>query len=198
MVLTAFKVDGKASSTHWGQEQTSLRRGRKQQQAGGACEAPPPSERWRPAVFSNLPVVMDRGHVVVGSDEGLSCVDAALRSSAAPTYFPLYQGYCDGAVTANNPSLVAVSMVRSWARGQRARRSSSLLCDSHHVAPAAGRPLRTTLRCGARTSACSPSARGPTSRPSPQRCSATPRDHPSPPRHHHPPPLIPPPRATGA
>jgi len=42
-------------------------------------------------------------------DLSLRVVDAALRSSAAPTIFPIYQGYCDGAITANNPSLVAVS-----------------------------------------------------------------------------------------
>jgi patatin-like phospholipase/acyl hydrolase len=46
-------------------------------------------------------------------------VDAALRSAAAPTYFPVYQGYCDGAVTANNPSLVAVSMALAHYPGLR-------------------------------------------------------------------------------
>jgi len=42
-----------------------------------------------------------------------------MRSAAAPTYFPVYQGYCDGAVTANNPSLVAVSMALAHYPGLR-------------------------------------------------------------------------------
>ncbi|EAL63129.1 patatin family protein [Dictyostelium discoideum AX4] len=36
-------------------------------------------------------------------------VDVALRTSAAPTYFPIYQGFVDGGVYANNPSLCAVT-----------------------------------------------------------------------------------------
>ncbi len=40
-------------------------------------------------------------------------VDVALRSSAAPTYFPVYQGYVDGFVVANNPSMCAIAQVLS-------------------------------------------------------------------------------------
>jgi len=36
-------------------------------------------------------------------------VDACMRSSAAPTYFPIYQGFVDGGTFANNPSLCAVT-----------------------------------------------------------------------------------------
>lgn len=38
-----------------------------------------------------------------------SLVDVALRSSAAPIYFPSYQNYIDGGVYALNPSLMALS-----------------------------------------------------------------------------------------
>lgn len=45
------------------------------------------------------------------SDECEKVVDVALRSSAAPFYFPVYQGYVDGFVVANNPSMCAVAKV---------------------------------------------------------------------------------------
>ena len=32
-----------------------------------------------------------------------------MRTSAAPTYFPSHKGYVDGAMFANNPSMLAVS-----------------------------------------------------------------------------------------
>ena len=50
---------------------------------------------WRPAVFSNLPAV--RG---ARPDIELRVADALMRSSAAPTIFPVYQGYTDGGVSA--------------------------------------------------------------------------------------------------
>ncbi len=37
--------------------------------------------------------------------------DAAMRTSAAPTFFPVHQGYVDGAVFATNPSLMALARV---------------------------------------------------------------------------------------
>ena len=56
---------------------------------------------WKPKFFHNFP-----GR---DSDREESVVDVALRTSAAPTYFPAYQGYIDGGVVANNPSMAAVA-----------------------------------------------------------------------------------------
>ena len=74
--------------------------------AGGAALR----ARWQPAVFSNIP------QTVRGSDRpnlDMSVIRAALRTSAAPTLFPLHEGFTDGAVFANNPSLVGVTKVKS-------------------------------------------------------------------------------------
>jgi patatin-like phospholipase/acyl hydrolase len=43
----------------------------------------------------------------------LSVREAALRTSAAPTFFPLHCGYTDGAIYANNPSLVGVAKIKA-------------------------------------------------------------------------------------
>lgn len=58
-------------------------------------------EPWKPKFFHNFPGA--------DSDATESVVDVALRTSAAPTYFPAYQGYIDGGVVANNPSMAALA-----------------------------------------------------------------------------------------
>ncbi|KNC52589.1 latex allergen Hevea brasiliensis [Thecamonas trahens ATCC 50062] len=86
VVVTAFKLDGKPAP-------------------GGLPTFFPPGN-WRPALFSNLPLG-DRGKVP--PDNHVRAVDVAMRTSAAPTYFPMASGYADGAIVTNNPALMAVS-----------------------------------------------------------------------------------------
>ncbi|EFA78276.1 acyl-CoA dehydrogenase [Heterostelium album PN500] len=60
----------------------------------------PTHRRWAPRFFHNLHHSKTNNH---------TAVDVALRTSAAPTYFPIYQGFVDGGVYANNPSLCAIT-----------------------------------------------------------------------------------------
>lgn len=61
----------------------------------------PGRPHWKPKFFHNFPGPE--------SDAAEEIVDVALRTSAAPTYFPSYQGFVDGGVIANNPSMVALA-----------------------------------------------------------------------------------------
>ena len=63
-----------------------------------------PQRQWKPKIFNNLDQDEDRREKVV---------DVALRTSAAPTYFPVYQGFVDGGVVANNPTMCAVAQALS-------------------------------------------------------------------------------------
>jgi len=56
---------------------------------------------WKAKFFHNYPGL--------DSDGDQKVVDVALRTSNAPTYFPIYQGYVDGGVVANNPSVCAMA-----------------------------------------------------------------------------------------
>ena len=87
VVVPALRVDGAASTSH----------------APEFFSSNPVMGGWRPAVFTNLPAITG-----ARPDVDLSAVDAALRSAAAPTFFPAYQGYADGGLFANNPSVVAL------------------------------------------------------------------------------------------
>ncbi|MBL8095998.1 MAG: patatin-like phospholipase family protein [Anaerolineales bacterium] len=62
---------------------------------------------WKPKFFHNFP-----GE---DSDGAERIVDVALRTTAAPTYFPVYQGFVDGGVVANNPAMCAIAQALSTA-----------------------------------------------------------------------------------
>ncbi len=62
-----------------------------------------------------------------GNDKSVKVVDAALRTSSAPTYFPSYQGYVDGGVVDNNPSMSALA--KAVKEGAWLGRQKSLICD---------------------------------------------------------------------
>lgn len=57
---------------------------------------------WKAKFFHNFeePDSTDRDQLLV---------DVLMRSCAAPTYFPIYQGFIDGGVVANNPSMCALA-----------------------------------------------------------------------------------------
>jgi uncharacterized protein len=56
---------------------------------------------WAPVFFHNYPGSRYLNELVV---------NVALRSAAAPTYFPSHQGYIDGGMVANNPSTAAIAI----------------------------------------------------------------------------------------
>lgn len=67
-------------------------------------EDPDPKKReWKPKFFHNF-----KGS---DTDGGERLLDVAMRTSAAPTQFPSYQGYVDGGVVANNPSMAALAQL---------------------------------------------------------------------------------------
>jgi patatin-like phospholipase/acyl hydrolase len=65
-------------------------------------ETSDPARRdWKPKLFHNLPGS--------DSDGARMAWQVGMATSAAPTYFPSFDGYIDGGVYANNPSLCALA-----------------------------------------------------------------------------------------
>jgi len=60
---------------------------------------------WKPKFFHNFEETPRGGP----PDREQTLLDVALRTTAAPTFFPIYQGFVDGGVVANNPSMCALA-----------------------------------------------------------------------------------------
>ena len=80
---------------------------------------PPQLRTWKPKFFHNFPGPDSDGKELV--------VDVALRTAAAPSFFPVYQGYADGGVMANNPSVAAVAQALEPSTGGQSLADLSLL-----------------------------------------------------------------------
>jgi hypothetical protein len=59
---------------------------------------------WKAKFFHNFP---EPG----SGDRAQGVVDVAIKTSAAPTYFPSHRGFVDGGVVAGNPSMAALAQV---------------------------------------------------------------------------------------
>lgn len=64
----------------------------------------PKKRSWKPKFFHNFP-----GDDSDGEEQAMK---VALYTSAAPTYFPVVDGYIDGGVVANNPSMAALAQTQ--------------------------------------------------------------------------------------
>ena len=73
---------------------------------------------WGPVIFDNFDKEEAKKHLAS---------DIALRSGASPGYFPSYQGYIDGGVFANNPSMIALTNALDPKKGNQPISSLSLL-----------------------------------------------------------------------
>jgi patatin-like phospholipase/acyl hydrolase len=64
------------------------------------------ARRWKAKIFHNMPTRDGSG------DEDELAYKVGMRTSAAPTYFPSYDGFIDGGVFANNPSMCALAQTQ--------------------------------------------------------------------------------------
>lgn len=86
----------------------------------------PKTKDWRPVFFHNFP---DSHHL----DDLV--VDVALRSAAAPTIFPSYQGFIDGGMMANNPSTAAIAYALGHAQPRPALEDLRVLSIGTGLSP---------------------------------------------------------------
>lgn len=66
----------------------------------------PAFRNWTPRLFHNLPLE--------GSSSTDLLRDVVMRSASAPMVSPTYQGYADGGLFANNPSLCALALAKDF------------------------------------------------------------------------------------
>ncbi len=66
---------------------------------------------WKPKIFHNFPGPE--------GDDGEMVVDVIVRSSAMPITFASFQGYIDGSVVANNPSMLALTQAIDTQTGRQ-------------------------------------------------------------------------------
>ena len=66
---------------------------------------------WKAKFFHNYPGP--------DSDAQARVADVGVMTSAAPTYFPIYQGYIDGGVVATNPSMCALAQALHKGTGRQ-------------------------------------------------------------------------------
>jgi len=82
--------------------------------------APAPDPRsWKAKFFHNYPGP--------DSDGAQKVIDVVMRSSAAPVYFPIFQGFVDGGVVANNPSMCALAQAINADTGKQQLNEIALL-----------------------------------------------------------------------
>jgi patatin-like phospholipase/acyl hydrolase len=82
---------------------------------------------WKPKFFHNYPGPDSDGAELV--------VDVAMRTSAAPTYFPSYGRFIDGGVVANDPSVAALAQALNDPTGGQELRSVRLLSIGTGINP---------------------------------------------------------------
>lgn len=73
---------------------------------------------WKMKFFQNFPGF--------DSDGKERVVDVGIRTSAAPSYFPSYQGYIDGGVAASNPAMCALAQALDPRAGRQELRNVRL------------------------------------------------------------------------
>lgn len=69
-------------------------------------------QSWKPKFFHNF------SSGPINNDNYESVVNVALYTSAAPTFFPIHNGYTDGGVVANNPSMCALAQALEGSGGK--------------------------------------------------------------------------------